>query len=72
VITDLHMPGMDGLELTREIKRLHPDIRVILSSGRVDREDSVALEKLGYISQLHKPFTVETLSNAIKAALQPV
>ena len=72
VITDLHMPGMDGLELTREIKRLHPDIRVILSSGRVDREDSVAFEKIGYISQLHKPFTVETLSNAIKAALQPV
>lgn len=45
------MPGMDGLELTREIKRLHPDIRVILSSGRVDREDSVAFEKIGYISQ---------------------
>jgi CheY-like chemotaxis protein len=69
VITDLHMPGMDGIELTRRIKQAHPALGVILSSGRVDRADAAELPALGIAAQLDKPFTIESLSNALEALL---
>ena len=47
VITDLHMPRMDGIELTRVIRRRWPDLGVILSSGRVDKADAAILAELG-------------------------
>jgi len=71
VITDLHMPSMDGIELTRVIRRRWPNLGVILSSGRVDKADAAVLAELGISSQLDKPFTLDSLSTALSAMLTP-
>ena len=65
IITDLHMPVMDGIALAREARRLHPRIPLILSSGRVDKAHAAAIEEIGFTGTLAKPFTLESLSAAL-------
>jgi CheY-like chemotaxis protein len=65
VITDLHMPVMDGLALAREARRLHPSTPIILSSGRVDKAHAAAIQEIGFTGTLDKPFTLESLSAAL-------
>ena len=66
VITDLHMPGMDGLAFARELRARFGAIPVILSSGRVDKSLAPALAELRFAAQLDKPFTIEALSDALR------
>ena len=40
IITDMHMPHMDGLAFVRALRQTHPDLPVVMASGRVD--ESVA------------------------------
>ena len=67
VITDCEMPGIDGLELTERIKKCYPDIRVIVISGRHNKE-SAALEA-GADSFLKKPFSFDDLAETIRRVL---
>ncbi|MFZ9880745.1 MAG: response regulator, partial [Phycisphaerales bacterium] len=71
IVTDLHMPGMDGIELMREVRKSRPELRFILSSGRADRADAAAFERLGVVAQLDKPFSMDSLSEALKVLLAP-
>ncbi|MFM7134789.1 MAG: PAS domain S-box protein [Planctomycetota bacterium] len=72
VITDLHMPVMDGLEFTREAVRRRPGLPVILSSGRFDRRDTERFAALGVTTVLEKPFSIDRLSDALRAMFMPV
>lgn len=69
VITDLHMPGMDGLELTREIRRVAPQLPVVLASGFTDKADQDELDELAFAAQLYKPFGVELLTETLRATV---
>ncbi|MFN6193669.1 MAG: response regulator, partial [Planctomycetota bacterium] len=69
VITDLHMPGMDGMQLIQEIRRLQPDLPVVLASGFADKADPAAIDTLGFVAQLDKPFGMEALTKALASAL---
>jgi two-component system, cell cycle sensor histidine kinase and response regulator CckA len=69
VITDLHMGIMDGITLTRSLRKLTPDARVIVSSGHVQKESQEALESLGVKVILEKPYTAEKLLRSVKQAL---
>jgi len=66
IITDVHMPHMDGLAFVRALRRMLPDIPVMVASGRM--EDTVAGEfkTLGVTSRLDKPFTEVQLAEALK------
>lgn len=71
VITDLHMPHMDGLEFVRTLRRMLPTIPVLVASGRM--EDTVVreFEALGVTSRLDKPFTEIQLAEALENLLAP-
>ena len=56
VLTDLRMPGMDGVELLRELKRCCPTTEVILMTAYGSVQDAVEAMRLGAIDFLTKPF----------------
>ena len=70
VITDLHMPQMDGLTFVRLLKGSLPRAGVIIMSGRMDEREQNAFKALGVSAMLDKPFTQEKLVTALKTALQ--
>jgi len=67
VITDLHMPHMDGLSFVRVLKRMLPDAGIIVSSGRVTETEAKEIGNLGVIALLDKPFTQDKLVTALQA-----
>lgn len=70
VITDLHMPHMDGLNFVRALRRSMPGIPIILASGRVDESVTGELKGLGVTRRLDKPFTQEQLARELHALLE--
>lgn len=73
VITDLIMPGKEGLETIRELKAWKRDIRIIAMSGggRLDTRDYLPIAKaFGAVRLLEKPFTEVDLQRAIDEAME--
>lgn len=70
VITDLTMNEMTGVALAQEIKKIRPEIPVILSTG-YDAKHELSAEDVTKVDQtLQKPFTKKILAKAVKAAIQ--
>jgi CheY-like chemotaxis protein len=69
VFTDLKMPGMDGVELTKAVKHLRPDIDVIVITGYASIETAVETVKVGAMDYVEKPFTEDELLGFLKTAL---
>ncbi|GGD98271.1 Fis family transcriptional regulator [Aureimonas endophytica] len=68
VVTDLRMPGMNGLTLFRELKKRDPDLPVILITGHGDIEQAVAALQEGVYDFIPKPYANERLLAAIARA----
>lgn len=68
VLTDIRMPGMDGLELLRRIKKDSPDTEVILVTGHGDMDVAVQGLKLDACDFISKPAGPEVLEIALKRA----
>ena len=66
VITDLHMPHMDGLSFVRLLKGRLPQAGVIVVSGRLDEREETEFKALGVNALIDKPFTQEKLVAALK------
>jgi CheY-like chemotaxis protein len=69
VITDLQMPGMDGLTLARRIKERSPKMPVLLITGDAEDGISETIEKSCVGSALFKPFTLENLQESMRQML---
>lgn len=69
-IVDLRMPGMDGLELQRQLLRAGVSLPLIFLTGHADIPSTVEAVKKGAVDYLTKPVASETLFPAIEAALQ--
>lgn len=65
VITDIRMPVMDGLELSRIIHELYPDIVVLVLTGYADFEYARTSIRYGVFDYLLKPVENEALENAL-------
>lgn len=68
VLTDLKMPGLDGMELMRRIRDQSPDTLVILMTGYASLDSAIAAIREGAYDYLTKPFRLEELYIAVKNA----
>ena len=69
VFTDLKMPMMDGVEVTKSVKHMRPDIDVIIITGYASVETAVETMKYGAMDYVQKPFTEDELLDFVKKTL---
>ena len=75
VVTDIMMPAMDGLTLTRALRQHHPNLPVVAITGLMnppgEKDRAGQLRDLGVSRFLFKPFKAEELLRAVQQVLQP-
>jgi two-component system, NtrC family, response regulator PilR len=69
VITDIKMPGIDGLQVLNSVKRTSPNTLVIVITAYSSAEDAVLAMKHGALDYITKPFEIEKIKLVIKHAL---
>jgi len=70
VITDLKMPGIDGMEVLRTFRKEYPDSIIIMITGFSTVETAVEAIKLGAFDYIPKPFTPDEVSIVVKKAIE--
>jgi DNA-binding NtrC family response regulator len=70
VLLDVRMPGMDGIEALREIKRLRPLVQVVMLSGNASVNAAVEGMRLGAAEFLLKPLDLETVLARVEEAYE--
>jgi response regulator RpfG family c-di-GMP phosphodiesterase len=68
--TDLHMPGMDGIEFTKKIHQLDNTLPVVVMTGYPSMDNAIATLKHGVVDFLVKPFHIGDIELTIKRALE--
>ncbi|MGV3774269.1 MAG: sigma-54-dependent transcriptional regulator [Verrucomicrobiales bacterium] len=70
VITDLKVPGLDGLELVKRLRQSKPKLPIILITAHGSTETAIEATKWGAFDYLPKPFEVEELLDLVTKAIQ--
>lgn len=70
VVLDVKMPGMNGLETLKEIKKVAPQTEVILLTGHASIDTAIEGVNLGAFDYLHKPCSIEDLMDKIQSAFE--
>ena len=70
IVSDIRMPGIDGIELLKRLKAVHGTLPVIIMTGHGDVPLAVEAMKLGALDFLEKPFEDDRLIGMIELALQ--
>lgn len=70
VLSDLRMPGMDGIELLKRIRERWPDTAVVMITAVADVEVAVSCLALGAMDYLTKPFHLEEVRARVRQALE--
>lgn len=68
MVLDLRMPGMDGMEVLRQVKRLHPTVEVVIMTGDGSDQDEEEARRLGAFAYLRKPVDINELVDAVRQA----
>jgi DNA-binding NtrC family response regulator len=68
MVLDLRMPGIDGLEVLKRVKKTYPKVQVIILTGHGSKKDEKEARRLGAFDYLQKPADIETLVKTIKKA----
>lgn len=71
VTMDIAMPGADGFECSRELRRLDPKAKIILVSSMKDEETEAEAKRIGVSGYVQKPVDTETLINVINNIMSP-
>jgi response regulator RpfG family c-di-GMP phosphodiesterase len=70
VLSDIHMPGMSGVDLLRQIKLQSQDLAVILITGAPDIDAALEAMRLGAYDHLSKPLNLAALEMTVDRALE--
>jgi two-component system, cell cycle sensor histidine kinase and response regulator CckA len=70
VVTDIVMPGLDGLGVVSEIRKIDPAARIVAVTGQIDHPAVRELQRLSISRFLAKPYSAETLLRSIRDALE--
>ena len=68
MVLDLNMPGIDGIEVLRRVKRTNPEIEVIILTGHGSEVDKKLCMELGAFGYLNKPTDIDELCETLKKA----
>lgn len=68
MVLDLRMPGIDGIEVLKQVKKAYPGIQVIILTGHGTEKDEERARSLGAFDYLEKPVNIETLVDRMKKA----
>lgn len=69
VLCDIKMPKMDGIELLEAVKKIKPEIPVVMISGHGDMETAIQAMRLGAFDYISKPPDLNRLLNTVRNAL---
>jgi len=68
MVLDLRMPGIDGVEVLRKVKKAHPHVQVIILTGHGSEQDQELCMQLGAYEYHKKPVDIDRLVKSIKGA----
>jgi DNA-binding NtrC family response regulator len=68
MLLDLKMPGMDGMEVLRQVKKSYPAIQVIILTGHGNKQHEDEARRLGAFDYMEKPVDIDMLVSSMKAA----
>ncbi len=69
ILLDIRMPGMDGMEVLRQVREVRPDIRVIMITAYGTVESAVEAMKQGAVDFLQKPFGPEEIREMVSRVM---
>jgi len=72
MVLDLKMPGIDGIEVLRRVKRDHPRVEVIILTGHGSKKEEETAMQLGAFAYLRKPVDIELLTRTMKEAYRKI
>ncbi|HMK60654.1 MAG TPA: response regulator [Dissulfurispiraceae bacterium] len=70
VLTDVEMPVMNGCELVSEVKKLYPNMKILVMTGLACEEIDSRLRGIGVSRYIEKPFTIQSLAANIDYAFK--
>lgn len=69
LVTDVNMPGLDGISLAKRAETLAPGLRVLMMSGFAEELERAKSASVGRVAVLSKPFTLEHVRSAVRDLL---
>ncbi|RLD96580.1 MAG: hypothetical protein DRI93_00505 [Aquificota bacterium] len=70
VLLDVVMPGLGGLEVFRRLKKINPEVKVLVISGYSEEKRAGELMKEGALGFIQKPFKIHQLSQKLQEILE--
>lgn len=70
MVLDLRMPGIDGMEVLRRVKKQHPQVQVIVLTGHGTEKDEEEARRLGAFEYHKKPVDIDILVRDIRRAFR--
>lgn len=68
VVLDLNLPGMNGADLVVALRRMQPDLMIVLMTAALEEQLKERADDLQGVTLLSKPFTLESLERALQVA----
>jgi DNA-binding response OmpR family regulator len=70
IVLDVKMPGMDGIEVLKRMKKAYPNVEVVILTGHANERDEQRARELGAFDYLKKPVDLEALLGRIRGAFK--